>query len=148
MRVTLGITFIIHGLGKILKEGNNVSFHLANYDFGMTKFVDFLTKINVPQPEISAWLAFAAELGGGVLLIIGFLPRVAALAIAGVMLIAILKVHRDAFLVKNNGFELCLNLLAMSIMILCAGGGRFGIGGWIRQQLEKRKKSSGKPKPS
>ena len=48
----------------------------------MPNFVKFLTEINVPKPELSAWLAFAAELGGGVLLIIGFLPRVAALAIA------------------------------------------------------------------
>ena len=66
----------------------------------------------------------------------------------GVMIIAILKVHHGSFLLRTNGFEYCLNLLAMSIMILCAGGGRFGIGGWIRQQLEKRKKSGGKPKPA
>ena len=144
MRLTLGMTFIVHGLGKILKEGNNFSFNLANYDFGMPKFVEALTKANIPIPELTKWLAFAAELGGGMLLIIGFLPRVAALAIAGVMIIAILKVHRQTFLLPS-GAEYCLNLLAMSIMILCAGGGRFGLGGMIRQQREKRKKSGGKP---
>ena len=144
LRVCLGITFVVHGLGKVLKPGHNFSFHLANYDFGMTKFVTFLTKIGVPEPEISAWLAFVAELGGGALLIIGFLPRVAALAIAGVMIIAILKAHRNSFLLPS-GAEYCLNLLAMSIMILCAGGGRFGIGDTIRQHLDKKKQSRGKP---
>ncbi len=122
LRVTLGVTFVIHGWGKLHGgEGGSL-------DLSLTGFTTSLTNLGVPYPKVSAWLATAAEFGGGLLLIIGLLPRIAAFGIGFTMVVAIVEVHgSNGFLMKNQGYEYCLNLLAMSVLIMLAGGGRFGL---------------------
>jgi putative oxidoreductase len=118
LRVVLGITFILHGYPKVFT--------------GSAKWIETLRGMQVPFPEVSAWLAALSEFGGGILLVLGVFPRIAALAIAGVMIVAIVKVHwQNGFFMdhfhqtQKHGYEFCLNLLAMATMVVCAGGGRF-----------------------
>ncbi|MBI4585746.1 MAG: DoxX family protein [Planctomycetes bacterium] len=142
LRVVLGATFIIHGWDLLYVGGQ----------FGISEgFVKTLTDLQVPSPTVSAWLAALSEFGGGILLVAGFLPRIAALAIAGVMIVAIIKVHwqhgfqMNHFLVqgKGHGYEFALNLLAGALMILCAGAGKFSIMGILGGG--KKEEGGGKP---
>jgi putative oxidoreductase len=65
LRLGVGIIFIAHGWPKL--QG------------GPANFAGFLTQLNVPLPEVTAWAVTLLELGGGVLLIVGLFTRVVAL---------------------------------------------------------------------
>jgi putative oxidoreductase len=133
LRVVLGVTFILHGLPKIYDLNANAVV--------IDQFADNLAKMNIPAPMISAWLAAGAEVGGGLLVIAGLLPRLGALAIAAVMAAAIVKVHwqhgffLNHFLVpdKGHGYEYALNLLAMALAIVCTGAGKYSLAGLLRK---------------
>ncbi len=93
--------------------------------------------IEITSPYSRQDIAALSEFAGGILLVAGFLPRIAALAIAGVMIVAIIKVHwQNGFFMNHeltpgkwHGYEYALNLLAGALMILCAGAGKFSIMG-------------------
>jgi putative oxidoreductase len=65
-RVLLGLIFVIAGFGKIT---------------GFEGTVGYISAYNLPMPQILAMLAIIIELGGGILLIIGWKARWAALAL-------------------------------------------------------------------
>lgn len=126
LRVVLGVTFILHGLPKMYDFNTN--------QIGVDKFAATLAEMQFPVPKVSAWLAAVAETGGGLLVMVGLLPRIGALAIAGVMFVAIAKVHlRNGFFLQNNGYEFALNLLAMALAIVLAGAGRYSLAGLMRK---------------
>jgi putative oxidoreductase len=72
---------------------------------------------------------------GGLVLIVGFLARPAALGLIVVMLVAIVKVHaRHGFFInfaqtpgKGHGFEFNLALIVMALSILIGGAGALSI---------------------
>ena len=77
LRLALGAIMIAHGYQKVFG--------------GMHSSWQMLSHMGIP-----AWMAYltaAAEFGGGILLVVGFLTRFAALAIVIDMLVAIFKVH-------------------------------------------------------
>ena len=77
LRLALGTVMIAHGYQKVFG--------------GMPQFMGMLSHMGIP-----AWMGYltaAAEFGGGILLVVGFLTRLAALAIFIDMLVAISKVH-------------------------------------------------------
>ena len=68
---------------------------------GMPQFMGMLSHMG-----ISPWMGYltaAAEFGGGILLVVGFLTRLAALAIFIDMLVAIFRVHLHNGLFGKNG---------------------------------------------
>ena len=77
----------------------------------------------------------AAELLGGLAMIVGFLVRPAAVGLIIVMLVAIAKVHApNGFFInwsmtpgKGHGFEMNLALIAMALGVLFGGAGWLSI---------------------
>jgi putative oxidoreductase len=134
LRLALGGIFIAHGVQKLLGPG-------------LEGFSTFVANLGVPYPYPAAVAALSAEIGGGILVVIGLFSRFGAISLAAVMGIAIWKVHLpNGFWLAGsvekagpvpNGIEYCLALLAMALCIVLAGPGGMQI------PLRKPKKPGG-----
>lgn len=99
-RIILGFIFIMHGWQKLVTNG-------------VPATADFFDSVGVPLPTFSAYFATWLELIGGILLILGLLMPLVSLLLILDMIGAIIWVHWDAgFWVGENGYELCLALIA------------------------------------
>lgn len=108
LRLALGTIMIAHGWQKIADHLHGIG--------GMMH--------QLGLPPLMAYLVVAAECGGGILIVIGFLTRLAALAIFIDMLVAILKVHLPHGLFSSNGgFEFPLACAAIAFALIFSGGG-------------------------
>ena len=115
LRVVLGIIMVYHGWPKVT---------------GLGGVIEGFTGMGVPLPALSAVFATVAEVGGGVLLLIGAFTDIAGLLVAIDMLGAITFVHaKNGFAVNDGGVEWPLALLAMGLAVALAGPGRFSVGG-------------------
>ncbi|HEY8428511.1 MAG TPA: DoxX family protein [Sandaracinaceae bacterium] len=109
LRVVLGFVMAVHGWLK-----------LADFD----AWESSLAQLGVPAPTFFAALSTAAELAGGVGLVVGFLTPIAAFGVLLNMLVGIFLVHREnGFLVQNGGFEYPLILAALALFFLVRGAG-------------------------
>lgn len=116
MRVGIGAAFAYHGWLK--------------FDGGVENFAGFLDSLNVPLPELVAWLQILAEGIGGLLLIAGLLTRFVTLPLIGIMIGAILLVKADlGFIVADGspGFSYETVLLAGLLGLLFIGPGRYSL---------------------
>jgi putative oxidoreductase len=108
LRLALGAVMIAHGYQKIFG--------------GMPQFMQMLQHMGIP-----AWMGYltvAAEFGGGILLVAGFLTRLAALAIFIDMVVAIIKVHlHNGLFSKNGGFEFPMVCGAIAFSLIWSGAG-------------------------
>jgi len=112
MRLALGVIMIAHGWQKI-----------ADHMHGITGMMHQLG-----LPPFMAYLVVAAEFGGGILVLVGFLTRLAAFAIFIDMLVAILKVHLPHGLFSSNGgFEFPLTCGAIAFALIFSGAGPIAI---------------------
>jgi putative oxidoreductase len=123
LRLTLAVVIFPHGAQKVLGWFGG---------HGFRNTVKFFTNTGIPI--IFAWLAIAAEFLGPLGLALGLLTRVAALGIACVMLVAMLKVHwPHGFFMnwsgnqKGEGFEFHLLALGMAIALILMGGGSWSV---------------------
>jgi putative oxidoreductase len=115
LRVVLGIIMIYHGWPKVTNLGG---------------VIEGFTGMGIPLPAVAAVFAAVAEVGGGLLMLIGVLTDIAGLAFAIDMLGAIIFVHaKNGFGVDKGGIEWPLALMAMALAIALAGPGRFSAGG-------------------
>ncbi|MBA3317262.1 MAG: DoxX family protein [Gemmatimonadales bacterium] len=111
LRVVLGIIMLYHGWPKLTDLGGTI---------------EGFAGMGVPLPALSAIFATVAEVGGGLLLLVGVLTDIAGLLVALDMLGAITFVHaKNGFGADKGGFEFQLALLAMGLAIALAGPGRF-----------------------
>ena len=108
LRLALGAVMIAHGYQKVFG--------------GMPQFMQMLQHMGIP-----AWMAYltvAAEFGGGILLVAGFLTRIAAIAIFLDMAVAISKVHlQHGLFSKNGGFEFPMVCAAIAFSLIWSGAG-------------------------
>jgi len=98
---------------------------------GVIFFAHGLQKLNDPAgyaerllggiPLFLTYLVIAAEFGGGLLLLSGFLVRLGAFSHLCVMAVAISQVHWGNALTGTGGFEFPLLLLATSIALIISG---------------------------
>ena len=124
VRLALGIVFFAHGSQKVFGWFGG---------HGLSATIACFRQMNIPAGATT--LAAFIECFGGLALIVGFLSRPAALGIALVMLVAIVKVHgRNGFFLnmmmvpgKGHGYEFNLALLAMAVSILIGGAGMASI---------------------
>ena len=107
LRLALGAIMIAHGMQKV--------------SGGMPKFMGMLQNMGIPP--IMAYLVVAAELGGGILLVLGLLTRLAALSIVIDMCVAIAKVHFKNGLKGPGGYEfpMMCGVVAFALIFLGAG---------------------------
>lgn len=116
LRVSLGVLFVAHGLLKVLV-------------FTVPGTVAFFQSIGVPG--VFAYLAIAAEIGGGALLILGLFTRWTALALAPVLIGATI-VHAGngwLFSAANGGWEYPALWTVLLLVQALLGGGAFALDG-------------------
>ena len=115
IRVVLGIIMLYHGWPKLTNLGGTI---------------EGFTGMGIPLPPLAATFSMVAEVGGGLLLLLGVLTDVAGLLVAIDMLGAITFVHaKNGLAVMDGGVEWPLALLAMALGVALAGPGRFSVGG-------------------
>lgn len=110
-RVGIGAVFLTYGYNK-----------LQNPD----AVEQFFTSLGVPQPDLAVTVVTWVELGGGALLVAGFLLPLAGTALAGLMFGAWWYTQRpEAVLVlPRENYELELALAAGVLLIGFSGGGK------------------------
>ena len=114
LRLALGTVMIAHGYQKIANHLQNIS--------GM------LHGLQIPQ--WMAYLVVAAEFGGGILLVAGFLTRIAAIAIFLDMAVAISRVHLHNGLMGSKsgpGYEFPMVCAAIAFSLIWSGAGPIAI---------------------
>src|ERR671911_1878610 len=119
LRLVLGVIFIGHGAQKLFGSfgGPRIS--------GCAKMLD---QLGVKSAKPMAVLAGLAEFVGGILVMLGFLTPVAALALIGVMIVAVLTVHlKNGFFVTSGGYEFNLALAGMAFTLLIVGAGAYSL---------------------
>ena len=123
VRLALGLVMVPHGAQKLLGWFGGGGFAATLQ--GMT---------GMGLPAVVVFLVILAEFFGSLSLITGFLGRVGALGILGVMLGAIFMVHLpNGFFMnwmgnqKGEGIEYHLLAIGMALAILVKGSGAFSI---------------------
>jgi putative oxidoreductase len=117
LRVGLGIMYLAHSL--VLK--------LAT--FGLRGTAEFFAGVGLPR-----WLAyvtFAAEASGGVLLLLGVKARWVALGLLPALAGAIVWVHGGngwVFTAPNGGWEYPAFLILASLVVALLGDGAYALG--------------------
>ena len=134
LRVTLGAVMFAHGAQKLLGW------------FGGRGFEDTLKGFTGGHMHIPAFLAvlvILTESVGALALAAGFFTRLAALAIAVDMAVAVILVHsKIGFFMnwsgtaKGEGFEYHLLMIAMALALLVKGGGLWSVDGAIAKKLK------------
>jgi putative oxidoreductase len=122
-RISLGIVMLPHGLQKLLGIWGGKGFAATMEHFQETGL-----------PYLVAIIVILAESIGSLMLLAGFLTRVIALLIMSIMLGAIIKVHGQFGFFMNwsgqqagEGFEYHLLALALCLILILAGGGRWSV---------------------
>ena len=116
LRVSLGVMYLAHSLA------------LKLLTFGLPGTAKFFESVGLPGPL--AYLTFAAEAVGGVLLIVGVQTRWVALALTPALAGAILFVHASkgwVFTAPGGGWEYPAFLLVASIAQALLGDGAFAL---------------------
>lgn len=109
-RLVVGVVLIAHGLQKLTQ--------------GVAGTAGGFTQMGIPVPEAAAVFAMAAEIGGGVLLILGLLTPLAALLPAVVMAGAVVVHSGSGLFVSEGGWELAASLGVAALVLGAVGPGR------------------------
>lgn len=121
LRVVTGLVFALHGWQKL--------------EMGVPGVTDFLTSLGFPMPGFFAIVLIAAELIGGILLILGAFTHWAAKVLAVVALVALITVHLpNGFFIANGGYEFILLLLAASVSVMITGPGKWALDSKLRRK--------------
>ena len=117
-RVLLAVIFIISGFGKIS---------------GFDGTVGYIASKGLPMPQLVAAGTIALELGGGILLAIGYKARWAALAIAVFTLLAAIIFHNfwaveaAQKMAQQINFLKNLAITGGMLMVFAFGPGRYSV---------------------
>jgi putative oxidoreductase len=119
VRVVVGALFVGHGLQK------SVGWFGGQ---GFTQWTSDVAKLGLHPAPFWAGLEAAAEVAGGLLLILGLFTAVGAAMLIGDMLVATIKVHLAKGLwSQQGGFEYNLVLLAILVAIGLMGPGLYSL---------------------
>src|SRR3954452_16522013 len=110
VRIASGAIFVVFGIGKFSQHQTEV---------------DSFDKYGLPSPDTFVYLIGVVEVGGGVLLILGLVTRMAALMMGGDMIGAItIAGPKEA---GQTHFGLAPALLIAMLYLLWAGAGRWSL---------------------
>ena len=126
LRVTSGLFLAIgHGWGKIAEPND---------------FIGGVESMGFPAPTLMGWGAILGEFLGGILLALGLATRPAALWLVGVFAGAAFVTHGDSFtgdakffMPAQGAVEGALLYLAIAVLFLFTGSGRFGVDKYLRK---------------
>jgi putative oxidoreductase len=121
LRVVVGLCFAGHGAQKLFGS-------LGGH--GIEGTAAFFDSIGVKPGRRNAIAAGAAELGGGVLLVLGLLTPLAGALLIAVMVVAIATVHaRKGPWVTDGGWEYNAVMMAVAFALAGAGPGSVSLDG-------------------
>jgi putative oxidoreductase len=114
-RLLIAVIFIMSGLGKIADP---------------TGTQGYIAAAGLPAPLIAYLTAIVVELGGGVLLVLGYQTRIVALALATFTLAAALGFHNN-FADQNQMIHFLKNISMMGglLQVVAFGAGAFSLDG-------------------
>ncbi len=119
LRIVIGLLFMGHGSQKLFGWFGG---------HGLEGTTGFFESLDVHPARMWAVIAGLSETLGGLGLVLGFLTPLAAAAIIGVMLMAIIKVHwQNGIWVTNNGMEYALVSLIVAAVLGLAGPGAYAL---------------------
>lgn len=114
LRVVVGAIFALHGYQKLMA--------------GVPGIAGFLGSLGFPAPEVFAVLLIAAELIGGIMLILGLFTHWTAKILAVVALVALLTVHlKNGFFMATGGYEFILLIFVASLSLMITGAGKWSL---------------------
>ena len=123
LRIVLGIVFFAHGSQKVFGWFDG---------FGFNGALAYFASLHVPT--VFALVAIAAEFLGSLGLIFGLFTRLAALGIAGIMIVAVALVHFHFGFFMNwhgeqagEGIEYHLLVLAITAFLVIRGAGTLSL---------------------
>lgn len=117
LRILMGLLLVPHGAQKL--------FGFFGGDF--TKTAEFLAASGYPFATMFAFLIGVLEFFGGIALILGFLTRPIALAVAGFMGFAVLFHLKNGFFWTDGGFEYPLLWGIVALYVAVSGGGKYSV---------------------
>jgi len=134
LRLALGVVMFPHGAQKVLGW-------FGGYGYAGT--MGFFTEtLGIPAPF--AFLAIVAEFAGSLALIAGFLTRLSAFGIGGVMIVAAGMVHFEHGFFMNwagnqagEGFEYHILAATIALALVIKGGGRLAVDRIIHQKINR-----------
>ena len=120
-RILLALVFLIAGSRKLMAVAGTAG---------------YFAKLGFPMPEVMVWVAIIIEVGGAILLILGWKTRYVAYALALFTLIATFAAHRfwefgDAaqYAAQMNNFLKNLAIIGGMIIIAATGPGPNSVDG-------------------
>lgn len=119
-RILLALLFILSGFGKI---------------GGFEGTAGYIASKGMPLPQLMAAGAIAVELGAGLLLLVGYKARWAAMAIFLFMIPTTLIFHSfwsappDQVMMEQIGFLKNVSIMGGLLMVWAFGPGRLALGG-------------------
>jgi putative oxidoreductase len=117
-RVLLALVFVVFGIRKLLAVSGTAG---------------YFAKLGVPAAEIAVWLVILIEIGGGVLLILGWKTRLVAWLLAGFVVVATLLAHRywefegAQYVPQLTSFMKNLSIIGGLLMVAACGPGRMSV---------------------
>lgn len=110
LRVAVGLVFLAHGAQKL-------------FVFGVAGTADIMGKLGIPLPTLAAVIVIAAELLGGLAILLGVYARWAGVVLAIEMLVAIPVARLAGGFFAPYGFEFEFTLLAACLTLAALGSG-------------------------
>jgi putative oxidoreductase len=120
-RFLIAIMFIISGIGKIAAPEATQG---------------YIASVGLPLPMLSYLLAIVAELGGGILLLVGYRARVISLAMAIFAVVTALVFHHN-FADQNQMIHFLKNFAIAGglLQVAAFGAGAFSLDERLRRAL-------------
>ena len=135
LRLALGATFIMHGGQKL-------------FIYGFAGVSGSFAQLGIPMPGLLGPFVSLVEFFGGIAIVFGLLTRLAALGLAGNMIVAILTVHLKAGFFNPGGVEFPLSLLAAAATLAITGAGAFSLDALIGKTSSEKQAVSVETAPS
>jgi putative oxidoreductase len=118
-RILIGLPFAMSGLGKLAAYGQTT---------------EMIAAVGLPFPPLAFAVAVAVELGGGLLLVLGYRVRPVALALAAFSLATAVSFHSN-FADQNQLIHFLKNVMMAGglLQIAAFGAGAISIDQWRRK---------------
>lgn len=118
LRVALGVVMFAHGWNHTFRGGR------------LPGVARWFSSIGFRAPRLQAALASYTELAAGPMLVAGLLTPLAAAAVVGVMLVALVANHlKNGYFIfrPGEGYEYVLTLLLAGLALGALGAGRWSV---------------------
>ncbi|HEX5776540.1 MAG TPA: DoxX family protein [Caulobacteraceae bacterium] len=117
-RILLAGVFLVFGIRKLMAVAGTAG---------------YLTKLGLPMGDILVWAVILIEVGGALLLIVGWQTRLAAWILAGFVVLATLAAHRywefegPQYVAQLTNFMKNLAIVGGLLLVAASGPGRMSV---------------------